>query len=202
MQKILLGTTNKGKMAEIRSLLPMSEHSKWTSLDAFDTSIKVIENGMSFKENALIKAKAYSQYFGLPCLAEDSGLCIEALGTKPGIFSARYASKEATSKENMIKVLKELAHASNREAYYSCVMCFYTPSAVFYTHGKCEGYIAKSIQGDNGFGYDPIFIPKGHTKTFGELSKDVKKSLSHRKQAFEKMIETTSHFTDKNQQHT
>ena len=149
-------------------------------------SLPVDETGNTFTENAILKAKAYGDKFQLLTLADDSGLCIDALDGRPGIFSNRYAS---TTEERNQKILAELNGVSNRQAHYTCVIALYDPTTkLLHTEeGQVEGYITETTQGNGGFGYDPIFFCPELNKTFGEATAEEKNSVSHRARALEKL---------------
>ncbi|MBQ1612376.1 MAG: RdgB/HAM1 family non-canonical purine NTP pyrophosphatase, partial [Alphaproteobacteria bacterium] len=148
------------------------------------------ETGKTFEENAKLKANAISLKCGLPCLADDSGLCVDALGGRPGVYSARYAPNR-DFKKGMEMLLKEIDDSGykNRKAHFSCFMALANPNQktkIF--EGRVNGTIAEKPQGNGGFGYDPIFIPEGYDKTFAELGDNIKNKISHRSRALEKLI--------------
>jgi XTP/dITP diphosphohydrolase len=189
---LLIPTTNSGKLKEIKtyfSTLPI----KIIGLDDLDYSIDALrhitETGTTFKENAFQKASQAGLATGMPALADDSGLTVDALQGRPGVHSARYAP---TDSERISKLLKELRGApqAQRSAQFICVMCLYTPTIqeAIYTEGISSGYITHKPQGDHGFGYDPIFYSKILNKTFAQASTQEKNSVSHRVQALNKMF--------------
>jgi XTP/dITP diphosphohydrolase len=139
-----------------------------------------------------LKAKYYALRTGLWALADDSGLEVESLGGAPGVFSARYAGESAAYAEKIEKLLREIGSADteNRRARFSCAMAIadQTGGVKFLSEGVCNGKIAARPRGTNGFGYDPVFIPEGYSKTFGELSDEIKQKISHRSQAIKKII--------------
>ena len=186
--KLVVASHNEGKIAEIKSLLtPLRiEVSSAKDLRLGD----VEETGKTFEENAKIKANAISLMCGLPCLADDSGLCIDALDGRPGVYSARYAPNRDFD-EGMKMLLKEMSDAEKktRKAHFSCCMALACPNEkVKIFEGRVDGEIAEQPKGTNGFGYDPIFIPEGYEQTFAELGDDVKNQISHRRRALEKFI--------------
>lgn len=187
--KLVVASHNAGKIAEIKTLLaPLKiEVQSAAELRLGD----VEETGTTFEENAKIKANALSLMCGLPCLADDSGLCVDALDGRPGVYSARYAP-DRNFKEGMKMLLDEMekSGSDNRKAHFSCCLALACPNQktkVF--EGRVDGSISKKPKGNNGFGYDPIFIPEGFEQTFAELGDDVKNKISHRRRALEKFIQ-------------
>ena len=188
---LLIGTNNKGKLKEIRDLLPKS-------IKIFSTSnFKLkspIENGNSFKENSLLKAKYYSKKTNLICLADDSGLEIDCLNKKPGIFSARWGGPRGNFNMAIKRVFREL-HKKDKNwikkkirARFVCALSIcYLDKIIASVTGKIEGTISSYPKGKNGFGYDPIFIPKTKKKTFGEMRPSSKYKVDHRSIAFKKI---------------
>ena len=148
------------------------------------------ETGATFVENAVLKARHYASLSGLLTLSDDSGLEVEALGGAPGVHSARYGGRDLLYPEKMARLLAELAAANteDRRARFKCVIALADPSSgeVNTFDGVCEGRLARAPRGSGGFGYDPVFIPDGHTQTFGELPPEVKQHLSHRARALAK----------------
>ncbi len=187
---LILGTNNQGKIREIKRLLPQR-----VILDAFkNPNIKSPkEIGSSFLENSLIKAKYFSKKNKAICLSDDSGLEIDILGKLPGIYSARWAGKKSNFKSAIKKVYKELdkkeVNWKNKvRCRFICALTIYWPNKKFYqSQGVVEGTISKKPRGNNGFGYDPIFIPKGYNKTFGEMLFSKKFKIDHRYKAFKKI---------------
>ena len=188
--KIIVASHNQGKINEIKSLLQPFNIEVISSADLNIGDIE--ETGTTFSENAKIKAETTSLMCGLPCLADDSGLCVDALKGRPGIYSARYAPNR-DFKLGMQKLLEEIeqSKSKSRKAHFSCCIAFAVPNkktSIF--EGRVDGKIAFEPQGNSGFGYDPIFIPEGYEKTFAELGDDIKNTLSHRHRALEKFIQT------------
>ena len=189
--KILVGTNNTGKLKEIRELLPKNLEIYSTS----DFKIKSpIENGKTFEENSLIKAKYFYKKSKMICLSDDSGLEIDILGRNPGIYSARWGGKKGDFIRAMNKVFKELDKKNKNwktkkiKARFVCALTIYGPNQkTIRSVGKIEGHISPFIKGVNGFGYDPIFIPKGKKITFGEMKPSQKYKMDHRFQAFKKI---------------
>lgn len=190
---LLIATHNEGKVREIKDLiadLPVGV--RW--LSEFPHVTEAVETGATFLENAVLKARHYSSASGLLTLSDDSGLEVEALGGAPGVLSARYGGKSLPYPEKMARLLEELAGAGDergRRARFVCVIALADPSdgEVRTFEGVCEGRLADAPAGTGGFGYDPLFIPEGHTRTFGQLPAEVKKSLSHRARALARACE-------------
>ena len=189
--KLLVGTNNKGKLREIKDLLPKN----LTIYSPLDFKIKSpIENGKSFKENSLIKAKYFSKISKMPCLSDDSGLEIDILNGDPGIYSARWGGKSGNFQIAMNKVFKELNKKDKNwkikkiKARFICSLTIYvSEKEIVSSVGKIEGYISPKMRGKNGFGYDPIFIPNGKKITFGEMKSIQKYKIDHRFKAFKKI---------------
>tara|TARA_B100000683_G_scaffold53228_1_gene50888 strand:+ start:692 stop:1294 length:603 start_codon:yes stop_codon:yes gene_type:complete len=189
--KLLIGTNNKGKLSEIKDLLP--KNIKIHSTSEFNLK-SPIENGKTFKENSLIKSKYFSKKTGLICLADDSGLEIDFLDKRPGIYSARWGGKDGDFKKAIKKVYKELNKKDKNwknkkiKARFICALSIsYLNEKIACVLGKVEGYISHEPRGKNGFGYDPIFIPLKKKKTFGEMKSFQKYNMDHRYEAFKKI---------------
>ncbi|MEG1933754.1 MAG: RdgB/HAM1 family non-canonical purine NTP pyrophosphatase [Kiritimatiellia bacterium] len=182
--KILIATRNAHKLTEIRALMPEID---WIGTDAYPDVPDPEENGETFEANARIKAETWRDATGLPAIADDSGLSVDALLGAPGVFSARYAGVHGDTEANNAKVLAELAGVApaQRSAHFVCALAYAVPGKVTRTvRGECSGTLLEQPRGANGFGYDPLFVPNGYEQTFGELSADVKAKLSHRARAF------------------
>jgi len=186
--EMLIATRNRGKVRELRSLLAGLPFGL-RSLPEFPATTDVAETGQTFAENAALKASDYAKQTGLWSMADDSGLEVDALGGAPGIFSARYAGEHATDGERIERLLDELGRTkdSERKARFICVIAIAGPNGeiVNLSEGTCVGRITLTPRGANGFGYDPIFLPHGHTQTFGELSEEIKREISHRARALQ-----------------
>jgi len=188
-QKILLviATRNKGKTSEIRDLLkdfPI----EIKNLDDFGPIPQVEEDGTTFEENAYKKASFTARVLGFPAIADDSGLTVDALDGAPGIYSARYAGEHAGDEQRCAKLLKEMEGISNRKAAFECVISIAVPTGPALTYeARCEGLIAQQPAGSNGFGYDPVFYYPPLGKTFAELTREEKNTVSHRGKALKEL---------------
>lgn len=185
--RIVLATSNKGKVREIIELLHDREVFPYTDLiEGFE----IIEDGDTFKENALIKARAVYAALGDPdavVIADDSGISVDVLDGAPGIYSARYGGEGASDRDNLLKLVEALKEkgVENSDAHYTAAIAVVSKEGESCVHGWMHGSVGIIPRGENGFGYDPIFTPAGYTQTLGELANDVKKGLSHRSQALE-----------------
>ena len=189
--KILIATGNAGKVREFAELLKELPI-EICGLKDFHNIEEVSETGASFEENAKLKAAGYALQTGLWTLADDSGLEVEALGNAPGVFSARYGGETASNAEKIEKLLAELKKTGDceRKARFVCAIALAAPDGeiICLEIGMCEGLISDKPQGNNGFGYDPIFVPENFRKTFGELPENIKQEISHRGRATRKII--------------
>lgn len=184
---ILIATTNKGKMNDIREIFKDLNLEILSFLN-FDDYPEVIEDGNTFESNAIKKAKAAYEFFKLPVIADDSGLSVEQLNGAPGVISARYAGENASDDDNNDKLIRELEKFPEPHlAKYICVAVYYNGTDLKAVDGDCKGRIIKQGRGNNGFGYDPYFIPDGYELTMGELSLQEKNKISHRLKAFEQL---------------
>ena len=181
----VIASHNKKKIEELERILsPLGIYAK-TPEQLGKESIDVEETGTTFEENALLKAKTICELTGMPAIADDSGLVVDALGGQPGVYAARYAGPDATDADKIQKLLTELMKTgdSDRSAHFECVICCYFPNGeTIFAEGKCQGTIGYAPRGVNGFGYDPIFFVEGN-KTFAELSDNQKDVISHRGRA-------------------
>jgi XTP/dITP diphosphohydrolase len=191
IKRLVIGTRNEGKVMELAELfgtLPV----RLASLNEFKNVPEVEETGKTFLENAILKAGAFASATGLPTLADDSGLEVKVLGGDPGVLSARYAGETTTFPEKIERLLSEVeaAGTADRSARFVCSMAVAdTDGAILFTaDGECRGRLAEAPRGTSGFGYDPIFIPDGYDRTFGELPGDIKQEISHRARASKKII--------------
>ena len=180
---LVIATRNKGKKQEIKELLkdfPV----EIKNLDDFGPIPHLEEDGDTFDENAYKKASFAARILGLPALADDSGLIVEALDGAPGIHSARYAGENATDEQRYLKLLDDMKGKSNRKAAFGCVISIAVPAGPALTYeGRCEGLIATEPAGSNGFGYDPVFFYTPLNKTFAQISREEKNRISHRGKA-------------------
>jgi XTP/dITP diphosphohydrolase len=191
MKKLFLATGNEGKIKEMRKLLADLEVEIVTSKEIGEIP-EVVEDGETLRENAIKKAKEVADYTDLATIADDTGLIVNVLDAKPGVYSARYAGINATDEDNNQKLLKELAEVSQKErkAYFKTVIALINPDGKLKTvEGICKGYITNQPMGENGFGYDPLFIPEGYDSSFAQLSSEEKNKISHRAKALNKMKE-------------
>jgi XTP/dITP diphosphohydrolase len=186
--KIILATGNKGKIKEFKYLMPDDNVVAYTDIvDEFE----IVENGDTFAKNAIIKAKAVDEKINklidepYIIISDDSGISVPILDNEPGIYSARYASENATDKENLNKLINKLnkKNITKTPAYYTACICIIYEKEIYTVHGWMYGDVINKDIGNEGFGYDGMFIPEKYDKTLGELNKDIKKSFSHRSKA-------------------
>ena len=189
--KLLIGTNNKGKYKEIKDLLP--KYIKTYSTSEFKLKSPK-EDGLTFRDNSIIKSKYFSKKTNLICLADDSGLEIDILDKRPGIYSARWGGKKGDFKKAINRVFRELKqkdpdwkYKKVRARFICALSICYLNKKIASVSGKVEGYISDKPKGKNGFGYDPIFIPKNKRKTFGEMNSLQKYKIDHRFVAFQKI---------------
>jgi len=192
MQKVVLATGNAGKVRELASLLNDFGLDVVAQTELGVESAE--ETGLTFIENAIIKARHAAQVTGLPAIADDSGLAVDALGGAPGIYSARFAGADASDQQNLEKLLVELQDVpdSERQAQFHCVLVYMRHAddpTPLVCHGSWQGTIARAPAGSGGFGYDPIFVVPEAGKTAAELSADEKRAVSHRGQALKLLLE-------------
>lgn len=189
--KIVLATRNRKKIEEIRRIWQGSAVDV-VGLEAYPDAPEVEEDGTTFAANAEKKARAIARHTGCPALSDDSGLVVAALGGAPGVYSARYAGPGATDGENLARLMAELANVAppQRQARFECVLALALPDGRTQTFtGEVRGHIALHTAGDNGFGYDPAFVPEGYDRTFAQMSGEEKDALSHRGRALSLMQE-------------
>ncbi len=185
MKELVAATRNKDKVREIRKILK-GLYAKILTIDCFDKAPKVIEDGATFEANASKKARIISQFTGRMSIADDSGLEVEALGGRPGVKSSRFAGRGSDYPKNNEKLLRLLKNTptAKRAARFVCVIAIAKDGKVLRTaRGTCAGRIASEPRGKTGFGYDPVFIPPKHGKTFAELGPEIKNKISHRYRA-------------------
>jgi XTP/dITP diphosphohydrolase len=184
----VLASRNKGKTREIQNVLkdfPVIIK----NLDDFGPIPEVIEDGETFDDNAYKKSSFTARVLGLPALADDSGLLVDALGGKPGVRSARYAGENATDQENLAKLLEDIKDKDDRKASFNCVLSLAIPTGAALTYeANCEGEILSEPRGNNGFGYDPVFYYPEFDKTFAQLTIEEKANVSHRGKALKQLV--------------
>jgi XTP/dITP diphosphohydrolase len=186
MKELVFATNNEHKLAEVRAILaPLI---RIISLNDLNCTDEIPETADTLEGNALIKAKYIHNKFGIDCFADDTGLEVEALGGEPGVFSARYAGVANNAVDNMNKVLNLLGDNNNRKASFRTVIALIHSNNTTFFEGKIEGNISTHPYGKTGFGYDPIFIPKGYSESFAQLSTDKKNKISHRALAINNLV--------------
>ncbi|WP_327584869.1 XTP/dITP diphosphatase [Nonomuraea sp. NBC_00507] len=182
--RIVLATRNAGKIAELRRILSGFDI---VGLEEFPSIGEVAETGVTFEENALLKAHAVAQGSGLPAVADDSGLCVDVLNGMPGVFSARWSGRHGDDQANLDLLLAQLSDvpADRLTAFFACAAALALPSGESrVVEGTLQGRLVTTPRGSNGFGYDPIFLPDGHDRTTAEMSAEEKDAISHRGRAF------------------
>lgn len=184
--KLVFATNNLNKLAEVQKMLPNSiELLSLKDIDCFDD---IEETATTLEGNAKIKANYITEKFGYNCFADDTGLEVEALNGEPGVYSARYAGEPANAENNMQKLLTELNHKTDRSAQFRTSICLNLDGKQFLFDGVCKGIILTSKQGEQGFGYDPIFQPEGYNKSFAEMTSEEKNKISHRGLAIQQLV--------------
>ncbi|MBU0951283.1 MAG: XTP/dITP diphosphatase [Elusimicrobia bacterium] len=193
--KLVIATDNKNKLREIKEIAAVMKvpgNIEILSLGDFQNAPEVVEDGLTLEENAIKKAREISEFTGLIALADDTGLEVNKLNGEPGVYSARFAGEQCSYEDNnkkLLSLLKDIPD-SKRTARFRCVIAVVVPNGKTYTvEGVMKGKIAAKAQGDNGFGYDPIFIPEGQNKTFSQMSSEEKNKISHRGAALRKSKE-------------
>lgn len=185
---LVLATGNRKKASEIKEILKDSTIFLRTLAD-FAPMSEPVEDGTTFLANARTKAMHYARLLGLPCLADDTGLVVEALNGRPGVHTARYAGPKATDRENCDKLLREMATATNRAAHFACVLALAVPDGeVLSWEGRCDGEIIAEFRGASGFGYDPLFLLPEVNRTLAEIPLAEKGAFSHRGKALAQFI--------------
>ncbi|MBK6784582.1 MAG: RdgB/HAM1 family non-canonical purine NTP pyrophosphatase [Saprospiraceae bacterium] len=196
MTELIFATKNINKSSELKEILHGTNY-KVLDLNDLGFNGEIDESGSTIHDNAKIKAFYLYEKTQKPSLSEDTGLEVDELEGEPGVYSARYAGLQRSDADNVNKLLEKMKQVSDRSAQFRTVIALATSENVFYFEGIVRGKIAESPMGHGGFGYDPVFIPKGYDKTFGELSKEIKNKISHRAKAVEKLIEFLT--TEENQ---
>lgn len=184
---ILFASSNSGKIAELLQLFDGLPFQLKTTRDSETPALEVEETGETFEENALLKAQAYAETYFLPTIADDSGLCVTALGNAPGVQSNRWVM--GSDHDRNVALLHALSKSTNRSAFFVTQLCFFDPTTKshHFFRGEVHGTIATAEMGEYGFGYDPLFIPEGYTESFAQLGAEVKNTLSHRARALKKL---------------
>ena len=190
--KLVFATNNLNKLSEVQKMLPKSiELLSLKDINCFD---EIDETATTLEGNATLKADYITQKFGYNCFADDTGLEVESLDNKPGVYSARYAGLENDSEKNMQKLLSELENKSNRKAQFRTVIALNLNNEQFLFEGICKGEITTKKQGEKGFGYDPIFKPNGFNNSFAEMTSEEKNNVSHRGNAINKLVSFLSKY--------
>lgn len=196
IDKIVLATTNRGKIAEMNKLLS-NKNICCISRDELGISVEISETGNSYYENAKLKAEAIAKLSGLPSVADDSGLEVFSLSGEPGLFSSSYGGESLTDEERCSHLLKELRDISDRGAkFVCCIVCVFPDGKIIHTTGECFGNISDSAKGSFGFGYDSVFIPQGSDKTFAEIDTHQKQQISHRGKALSAFVDLLGEYND------
>jgi XTP/dITP diphosphohydrolase len=185
MQPLCFATQNAHKAREVSELL--EGHFSVLPLTALGEVGDIPETGHTFADNALEKARFIHERFGVNCFADDSGLVVDALGGEPGVYSARYAGPQRSDADNRQLLLENMTGYSQRSARFVCVIALIYNGIPYLFEGAVEGHIASTAHGDGGFGYDPVFIPEGHTITFAQMEAEEKNAISHRARALAHM---------------
>lgn len=185
--KIVFATNNQHKVEEVKGLLP--KEIDILTLREINCEEDIVETALTLQGNAKIKSDFIKQHYGFDCFADDTGLEVEALNGEPGVFSARYAGEKASFEDNMKKLLINMKGESNRNARFRTVVSLYLNNQQHYFEGICEGTIGHEASGKDGFGYDPIFTPKGYSRTFAEMDMNMKGAISHRGIAIQKLVD-------------
>lgn len=183
--KLVFATNNANKLKEVQVMLTNFEIVSLADINCFED---IPETANTLEGNAILKANYITNKFGLNCFADDTGLEVEALNNEPGVFSARYAGIENNSEANITKLLSELGENSNRNAQFRTAIALNINQKQFIFEGICKGTILNNKQGTSGFGYDPIFLPKGYSKSFAEMNMIEKGNISHRGKAIKKLV--------------
>ena len=185
---IILASNNQGKIKEFRKILAKFGINI-KSLKDINYTDEIVEDGNSFYENALIKAKTIHEHTGLPVISDDSGICVDYLEGAPGIYSARYKGVE-TDKGRNLALLKDMEGVSDRSAHFHCsIVLYFSEKEIHEFSGDVFGTLDFAEKGENGFGYDSIFIPNGFSDTFGIIDEEIKNKISHRANAIKKLVE-------------
>jgi len=185
--QLVFATNNLNKLNEVKSLIP--KEIKLLSLSDIGCFEDIPETQSTIEGNAIQKAEYIKTNYGYDCFADDTGLEVSALNGEPGVYSARYAGEQRNANDNMNKILKALENKNDRKAQFKTVIALHLNNKLEVFTGICEGEITKSKQGENGFGYDPIFKPLGYNQTFAEMDLELKNKIGHRGKAIKKLVE-------------
>jgi len=185
--ELVFATNNPGKLSEVRQLLPSSI--RLLSLRDIDCEEELPETGRTLTDNARQKANYVFEKYGMNCFADDTGLEVDALGGRPGVYSARFAGKQADPLENMQKLLIEMRGITDRRARFRTVIALIDSTGTHCFEGIVSGTITEAPRGSNGFGYDPVFVPEGTSMTFAEITAEAKNAVSHRRMAIDGLME-------------
>ena len=187
MKNLVFATGNIHKLQEVQGLF--KEGFALSCLKDVNITEEIPETADNLVDNALQKARYVYEKCGIPCFADDTGLEVDALGGAPGVYSARYAGEQKDSKLNMLLLLKNMNGKNNRDARFRTIIAYIDENAQEHIfEGEIKGKIIENMAGENGFGYDPIFVPEGYEETFAELSSEIKNTISHRARAMEKFL--------------
>lgn len=190
--KLVFATNNQHKLKEVQAMLTNFEIISLAEINCFE---EIPETAKTLEGNAILKANFITKKYGLNCFADDTGLEVEALNNEPGVYSARYAGMENNAESNMKKLLKELGGSTNRKAQFRTAVALNIQGKQFIFEGICKGSILTKKQGENGFGYDPIFMPSGFNKSFAEMNLNEKSYISHRGKAIEQLVSFLNNYT-------
>lgn len=186
LMDLVFATHNPDKVEEVQNMLP--RFIRMHTLKSMGFEDEILETGQTLEENALLKARQVWKRYRLPCIADDTGLLVEALDGNPGVYSARYAGENCNAKANMEKLLSEMGNKPNRSARFETVIAYVDHEGDHLFLGEVRGEISQAPSGCGGFGYDPVFRPLGYAKTFAELTMDEKNRISHRSRALAGLI--------------
>ena len=184
--QLVFASNNKNKIKEIQQLVP--DHIKVVSLEDIGCDVDIPETAETIEGNAILKADYVTRHYGYPCFADDSGLEIDALNGEPGVYSARYAGSQRNDDDNINKVLTQLENQTNRKANFKTVIALNWNGEQYLFTGIINGIITTEKKGNNGFGYDPVFVAEGYSQTFAELTLEEKAIISHRGKAVKQLI--------------
>ncbi len=190
--KLVFATNNQHKLKEVQAMLTNFEIVSLAEINCFE---EIPETANTLEGNAILKANFITKKYGLDCFADDTGLEVDALNNEPGVYSARYAGKDNNAEGNMKKLLNELGDSTNRKAQFRTAVALNIQGKQFIFEGICRGNMLKDKQGENGFGYDPIFMPSGFNKSFAEMNLNEKSKISHRGKAIEQLVSFLNNYT-------